>query len=422
VQVVRGAISATVSATGSILAEREVNLSFQAAGIVDRVSVQVGDTVTAGQELAVLERADLEAALRQAEIGQLSAEAQLRQLEAEPDPSDLAAAQAALQSAQASYQQLLAGADADQMAAAKASVDQARVAMEQAQQAYDQIKSMPNAGMMPQALQLQQATINYETAQAQFRVTTRQATEAQLAGARAQIAQAQASLDRLQRGANPDQLAVAQAAVDQARLTVDQARRRLENAELVAPWAGLVTMVTIVEGSPAQPGVAAVRLMDISRYHLDVQVDEVDIAEIAAGQTVIVEVDAFPDRVFRGTVRRVSPAAITSMAGAVNYQVSVDLDSTTFALRPGMSATATIVSQVREGVLIVANRAVQRDRESGKAYVERIAPGGLQRVEIRLGVRNDTHSEVLEGLQDGDRLAIRSLSLQDQIQQTFGLF
>ena len=153
--------------------------------------------------------------------------------------------------------------------------------VQHAQEAYDKVKDMPNVGMFPQSIQLQQATITYETAQAQYRVSARGANQAQLAGAQAQIAQAQATIDKLQRGPSASQLEIAQAGVDQAQLAVEQAQRRLENARIEAPSDGVVTAVNIVAGSLAQPVTAAIQISDISRFHIDVLVDEADIASIA---------------------------------------------------------------------------------------------------------------------------------------------
>ena len=70
----RGDISSTVSATGSVLPEREANLNFQGAGTVAKVAVKAGDRIQAGQVLAELDTTDLELAIRQAEIGQRQTE------------------------------------------------------------------------------------------------------------------------------------------------------------------------------------------------------------------------------------------------------------------------------------------------------------------------------------------------------------
>ncbi len=421
IPVKRGNITATVSATGAVQPERQANLAFQGAGgIVVSVAVKAGDQVKAGQVLAQLDTKDLELALRQAQISLRTAQAQYQQLAAPPNASDLAASQAALASAQAAYQQLLNGADADQQAAARAAVEQSRVVLDQAQQSYERIKDMPNAGMMPQALQLQQATINYETAQANFRVTTRGANQSQLAAAQAQIAQAQSALDRLQRGASKEQLEVAQAGIDQAQLAIEQAQRRLDNMRLIAPWAGVVTNVTLVEGAIAQPSAPAIQLTDSSQFHIRVLVDEVDIAGIVADQPVTIELDALPDRKLSGHVDRVAPSASVDATGVTAYLVTIHFDPTDTPLRPGLSATTTIVSNSRKDVLLVPNRTVSVERESGRMFVERLTDGTPQKTEVRLGLRDDQQSEVREGLADGDQVIFRKITSREQLQQTFG--
>lgn len=418
----RGTITAIVSATGIVLPERQVNLTFQTSGTIVNVLVEPGDRVRAGQVLAQLDTQDLELALKQAQISLRTAQAQLAQLKAGPNATEVAAAQAALASAQAAYQQLLQGADPDQQAAARAAVEQARVVLVQAQQAYDRVKDMPNAGMLPQALQLQQATINYETAQAQYRVATRGATQAQLAAAQAQIVQAQATLDRLQRGATREQIEIAEAAVEQAQVGVESARRRLENARIVAPWDGIINTVNIVVGALAQPGAPAMQLADPSHLHINVQVDEVDVAGIAAGQEATIELDALPEQRLIGRVTRVAPTASTDSTGTISYQVRIDFEHGDAPVRPGMSATVGIISRTRANVLVVPNRAVSFNRETGQAFVEVQVNDVPQRVEVRLGLRDERQSEVREGLTDGDQVIIRRTSSLQRLQQTFGGF
>ncbi len=100
VKVTRGDISATVSATGLVLPEREVNLAFAASGTIDTVKVDVGQAVKAGDVLAALDTTDLELAEKQAQVSIKQAEAQLQQLQEAANTVDLAAAQAALASGQ----------------------------------------------------------------------------------------------------------------------------------------------------------------------------------------------------------------------------------------------------------------------------------------------------------------------------------
>jgi HlyD family secretion protein len=434
VVVERGDISATVSATGAVLPEREVNLAFSAAGTVREVNARVGEAVKKGEMLAALDTTDLELAVRQAEVGLAQAEAQLQQLNEGPNTADVAAAEAALASAQqalasaqAGYQQTLKGPDADSLAAARAQVEQARVQLQQAQQAYDRVKDRPDVGMLPQSTQLQNATIALETAEAQYRAAEKSVTSAQVAAARsqvtaaeAQIAQAQANIDRLNRGASEGQKAVARAGIDQAMLALQQAQRRLEQTRLEAPWDGVVTAVTLVEGGQATPGQPAIRLADTGQFHLDAQVDEVDIAGIEVGQVVNLEVDALPDEKLTGRVSRLSPSAVTTQTGGVTYNVRLDIDETDAPLLTGMSATATIIATTRSEVLLAPNRAIQLERETGRTFVERVVGEELERVEVQLGLRDEQFSEVREGVSEGDTLAIRSRSGQDQLRDLFG--
>ncbi len=415
-----GDITAYISASGTVLPERQTNLAYQSSGTIVKVAVQVGDRVTAGQVLVQLDPQDLELALRQAQIGQRQAEAQLAQLKIGPNAVDVASAKAALASAQAAYQQLLNGTDVDRLAAARAQVEQARVALEQAQQAYDKVKDIPGVGMLPQSLQLQQATINYETAQANYRVTSRGADQSQVAAGQAQVAQAQAGLDRVLRGPTKEQIDVSQAAVDQAQLAVEQAQRRLDTIRIVAPWNGIVTAVNAVEGALAQPGAPALQLADHSQFHINVQVDEVDVAGVAPDQAVSIELDALPERKLSGHVDKIAPSATVDQAGTTSYLVTIHFDPTEATLRAGLSATTNITSSSRRGVPLVPNRAVQIDRQTGKTFVERETEAGPQKVEVRLGLRDEQNSEVREGVSDGDKVIIRTFSSREQLQRAFG--
>ena len=111
--------------------------------------------------------------------------------------------------------------EAVQIAAAQLS--EAEAALRLAQAAYDPVAWRPDVGALPQSLALQQATNNYEIAQAQYNLATQGASPAQLAGARAAVAQAQAYLDSLQEGPDPNALAAAEAGVEQAQLALDTA-------------------------------------------------------------------------------------------------------------------------------------------------------------------------------------------------------
>ena len=166
-------------------------------------------------------------------------------------------------------------------------------------------------------------------------------------------------------------------------------------------------------------GGPAIQIADTGKYHLDVQVDELDVAGLAEGQTVTVEVDALPDQKLTGTVSNIAPAPAMSATGGVSYKVRVNMDPSDALLRAGMSATANILANSRQNVLLIPNRAVQVERDSGLTYVERLIDGVPQKVELRLGLRAEQQSEVREGLAEGDLVIIRNRSSLEKLQQTF---
>ena len=309
---------------------------------------------------------------------------------------------------------------------------------------------------MPQAAQLEQATIDYETAKANYLLAVKDADEADIAAAGAQLAQAEASLAKLLEDPtaldiasaraqkaqaeaslarllkDPDQLEVtiAQTAVDAAQVGLDQARLNLVRSLLVAPLDGVVIEVNLKVGeSPTTisgdnvGGRAAVVIADMSAFHLTVEIDEIDISRIERGQHVTILVDAVPDTEFEGHVSDIAPGpAESSATGIVAYEVTIDLDSDDTRLLPGMTADATTETDRLEDVLVVPNRAVSIDRESGVPVtsVEMIdEQGNPTRVEIELGLRNETVSEVLTGLEEGDQVIIGTQSRRDQLRQAF---
>lgn len=443
VSIERGSISSTVSATGSIEPEAQVSLSFRSAGRVDQVLVSVGQRVEAGQLLAQLDVTDAELALEQADVALQISRAQLDKLEKPASETDLLAAQAnisvaqasvasaeaGLASAQASYRKLLAGSSAEELAVQRSQVRQAEVNVRQAQSAYDEVKNSPNIGALPQATQLEQATIAYDVALTQFALTQRGADEAQIAGALAQIAQAelsvrqarstlltaQNSLNSLVDGPAAEDVEIARAQVRQAELSKLQADIALHNSLLHAPIHGIVSQVNLRQGelygSSALP---AIVLTDLASFHMTVLVDEIDVRQVQMGQTVRLSLDALPDADIAGQVTKISPTA-RNVGGVVAYEVEIVPDSTDAPLKAGMSATAIITTAQVDNVLLVPNRYIQLDRETGRSFVQKIISDAPTLQEIELGLRNDRFSQVLAGLNDADEIALIRVSSEDQL-------
>ncbi|MAE69585.1 MAG: hypothetical protein CME06_03845 [Gemmatimonadetes bacterium] len=217
--------------------------------------------------------------------------------------------------------------------------------------------------------------------------------------------------------------------VERARAAVDQAADDLSKTTIGSPIAGTVTELRkeigeIALGAEFQEDVVLV-VADLQRMEARFEVDENDIVNVTLGDSVGVEVDAFPDTTFAGSVREIATSALTRGFGtqesATVFEVRADLSSTDAGLRPGMSATVDVFTESKEDVLAVPIQAVTaRSAETLADWAEEEVPEGGEKelVEIAFvvgdglasfrrvttGISGDTHLEVLSGLEEGDEV------------------
>jgi HlyD family secretion protein len=417
----RGTLRASVDATGSVVPETRLELSFKSAGRVAEIMVEEGEQVEVGKVLARLETADLEQALIQAQASLAIATAQLAQTEDGPSAEDLASARAALESALADYEEVKAGPRQEDITVAKADMEKARIALEKAQADYDKISWQAGLGATTQASTLQQASIDYERARAQYELTVDRPTDSELKQAEAQIAQARATLADLEEQPTPEDLAIAQAQVTQAQSTLTQAQLNLEEATLVTPFAGTVADVNIEVGQMVNSSTPVIVLTDLASYYVDLYIDETDIGQVQVGQSVIITLDAFPDKEIEGEVTAIKSIGTVS-GGIVTYEVRVEIAPTGVPIRSDMTASATVVVEEKENVLLVPNRAIRR--EGDVEYVEVLDQSGgteVRRVAIATGASNGTVTEVTAGLEEGDVVATNVVR-GNQFQGPMGMF
>jgi HlyD family secretion protein len=414
VTVERKTLTDTVSASGSIEPEAEVEMKFETGGKVKEVLVQEGQTITAGTVLARLDTNDLELKVRSAEIDLTQAKANLDQL-LEPELAEkVAAARAKVESAQLSLQDLEDGPDPDDVTKAEAALKQTEITLKKAQWDYDQVAYRGDVGAMSQANSLQDATLGYESALADYNLAVKQATSAELASARSTLADAQSSLAELLQQPSAAEIASQQANIDKAQLSLEEARSNLEDAVLVAPTGGVVLQVNIEPGERVLDDAtdAAMTIADTSTYLLKMEVDELDIGQVKVGQPAMVTLDAFSGQSFAGTVTKISPSpASTDTDSIVTYEVTIALDiqEQSLGLLTGMTANATIQTKELNQVLVVPTQAIQTDEGSEAiTYVEKLdEQGNVMRVEVDLGLRSGSVREVVAGLEEGDRVIIR---------------
>lgn len=356
VTVERGPMVVSVVATGRIEPITKVEIKSKANGIIEQLFVDVDDLVEAGQVLAELDRENLNARLREAR-------------------ASLQGAEAAREAAQAQVTKSEIEAESPEADLARRNYDRALQLSEQ---------------RLISALALDEARTGWEEAE-----NRRRAAVGQLAIARARVLEAEAN-------------------VAQARAAVDRAAEELANATIRAPISGTVLTRDVEVGSPVSSilnmGANATLVMtlgDIERVYVKGRVDESDIGRVRVGQQARIRTESFPDRTFDGSVTRISPIGVEA-DNVTTFDVEVSIDNADQVLKANMTANAEIVLETLPDSLLIPEAAIAYD-EARQPFVDVYDPSvedGRRRVAIATGVGNGSRTQVLEGLNEGDRLVL----------------
>jgi HlyD family secretion protein len=158
--------------------------------------------------------------------------------------------------------------------------------------------------------------------------------------------------------------------------SVRQAETTLERTHIISPIDGVVLSRTVEPGQTVVAALQAPELLvlaqDLARMELRVKIDEADVGQVREGQKSTFTVDAYPEREFEATIQRVSYAP-EDVGGVVTYEARLDVDNAELLLRPGMTATATIVTSRREGGLLAPNAALRFEPQVVRTFGNRRA-------------------------------------------------
>jgi membrane fusion protein (multidrug efflux system) len=184
-----------------------------------------------------------------------------------------------------------------------------------------------------------------------------------------------------------------------ARAAADLASLALRESEVRAPFDGIVSARYIKRGNLIQPNALAFRITQMDRLRAAVYVPERDIHKLKTEHLVKLTVDAWPGKVFTGTVLLINPV-IDASTGTV--KVTVNIDAKQSELRPGMFARTEILYDHREQALLIPRDAVITEDAAESVYV--VASDHARRRVVRIGYGDAGNFEVLEGLKAGEQV------------------
>lgn len=330
----RGAIIATVSATGTVAATTTVIVGSQLSGQVVEVLADHNSVVKAGQVLARLNRDTLLARRDStlADLKQARAARQLNDAQTEKVRADLSRSRALAQDIQAQAQRVRTMlADAEATFARQGSLKARGIATEVTMQNATTQRDSQRAALLSAEAQIASSLAQIDSLQAELKVV-----EAQKASSDAQIARAEAQVRLIE---------------------VD-----IANSEVRSPVDGVVVQRNVELGQTVAASLQAPVLFlvaqDLKTIEVNVNLDETDVGRVKEGQQVEFTVSAYPARNFTGTVKLVRLGSQT-VQNVVIYTTVVSVQNNDMALLPGMTANARIFTERKADVLRVSNAALR---------------------------------------------------------------
>ena len=398
-KVQRRTIIEVVNASGKIYPEIEVKVSPDISGEVTELTVAEGDTVKKGQLLARIY-------------------ADIYSIQRDQAASGVAQSQSQVANSQA------------QVANSEAALEALKANMEQAQKNFDMQKKLFTDKVISQN-EFNIAEAGYKTAKANYNAAAQ--------GIRSSQATVQG----------------AAAGVQSARANLEKANKDLGRTAIVAPMDGVISLLSVkkgekVAGNSFNVGTEMLRIADMSKIEIRVDVGENDVPKVKLGDSAIIDIDAYSDRKFKGIVTQIASSnngastqsALSNTSNDVTqYKVYIRLlqesyidllGHGTFPFRPGMSASADIQTRTVTNVLSVPINAVTtRDKndstketssskkKADEASVKANAPGvddlevvvfvkgsdnKVKKVKVKTGIQDINNIEIKEGLKEGDEV------------------
>ena len=350
-------LARSVVATGKIEPTTKVEIKSKASGIIQKLPVNVGDTVRQGQVICELDQNDLLPRLRQAQAA-------------------LGVAQATLQSAQADYERNKVEAAGPDVPFLKRDMERART--------------------MFQELLIPQTTRDDTEKNYQLAVNRQQQAIVNLGVARAAIAKAEAQ-------------------VEQVKAQLSQAEEDLRNATIASPIDGVVLSrdreVGDAVSSILTMGSGATLIMtvgDLREVYVKGKVDESDIGKVYLGQPARITVESYRDQNFSGRVTKISPMGVEK-DNVTTFEVRVSISNESRKLMATMTANAEILLEERKGVLAVPEGAIlyKKDRSTEVEVADAASETGRRRVPVTTGISNGSKTQIVKGLSQGQQVVLQ---------------
>jgi HlyD family secretion protein len=386
-------LTVTLAPSASIVSLRQAQIVSKVAGYLEAVNVRPGDMVRAGQVVAVVDHAQLDNQVAQAQAAVDASRAAVATAQA-----SAGASKAQVLNAQAATRR----AEAD-LANAQASLVRTRAQATTAQAANQRAAQLFRDGLIAQAAADDARSV---AEQAQAAVV---AAEAQVRSVEASVQQsvAQLAVARANEAAAVAQVRTQQAQVANLMVGVRTARISRDNAIIRAPWSGIVVTRTLDPGAYVTPGTSSAILVvaDLSQVAAVVNIPEAQMGGVRKGNTATISVDAFPGRSFTGTVARI--------AGGVEpdtrtVKTEIDIPNAEGLLRPGMFARMSLSAGSKQALVVPLSAITVAGNQS---FVWIVREERVSRRQVTAGQTTAQVVEITAGLTVQDTIVVRGTEM-----------
>lgn len=210
--------------------------------------------------------------------------------------------------------------------------------------------------------------------------------------------------------------------VKQKQNALLDAQQALADYYVKAPFDGVIASIPVIKGSNASSGTALGTIIT-SKSVATISLNEVDVAKIALGQKATLTFDAIPDLTISGKVIQIDSLGTVSQ-GVVNYSVKISFDTNDIRIKPGMSVSAEIITNVKQDVLTVPNNAIKK--QGTTSYVQMFdtplpdpivgtqgSPSLVAPVNqtVETGISDNTSTEIISGLKESDQIVTKIITV-----------
>ena len=224
--------------------------------------------------------------------------------------------------------------------------------------------------------------------------------ELDLSRAQALVQQGAVAIQTLDTARTKRDLALGQVRAAQGNLSLLKAR--LDNASIMAPRSGVVTKRHLQAGSFAKAGAQIVSIADVTSLLGKATIGEGQLGEVTIGNQVKIKINALNDKEFIGNITRISP---TATLPARTFTAEITIPNGDGILKPGMFGKITIPGQIHTNALVIPESALVMRGDQKTVYI--VTPENkVQQRLLKLGYVGEGFAEILEGLQDGDRIVV----------------